>query len=159
MKKKRSINLFFVSILFLLALVVCYWLLPQLRGVRDVNAGFASLTRAKALVIDGSFIDEQTGRPTTITVRLTDPADIAAIATLFQSARPRLDISTSYELSHGAVYATAQAGTVTIESDHATNHLHLLFSDIVMMETHTAVRLRGFSSSDIYQTLKQRGRL
>jgi hypothetical protein len=155
--KYRSIILLLVSAALLLAIGFGCWLVPHLRAARDVNARIASLSHAKALVIDGSFIDGPAGHLTNITVRVTHSADVSAIASLFQTATPRLDISITYGLSHGAKYGTPLAGTVTIESDLTTNQLHLLFTDIVFGDSHTAVRLRGFSSPDIYQILKQRG--
>ena len=145
------------SLAVLLSLCGGYWLSPHLRAVRVLRSTVGSLSDAKALVIEGHFIDEQTHSATNINVRLTKHDDINAIASLFQSATPRLDITTTYEFSRGATLGTLLAGTVTIELPSTTNKLRFLAADLIVGEAQTAVQLQGFSSLAIYQTLKQRG--
>ena len=156
MLTRRKI-LVIASVVISLCFYVGYWLVPHLRAARALCTIVNSLSDAQALLIEGYFIDEQPLSGTNISVRLTNHADIVAIASLFQSATPRLDLSTTYAISRGAKLGSSLAGTVTIELVDSTNKLHYLTTDLIVGSTDTVMQLQGFCSLAIYQTLKQRG--
>jgi len=154
-QKRKTIRLVALFAAFV-AVVLLYFIFPRWRAARAVRLSIASMSQARSLSIEGQFVDHDEQAKKQIGVVVTNAADIAAIAALFQSARPKLDLRMSYDFARGAKLATLLHGTVTIVLDTATNEITFLSADLLVGDANTAVRLDGFSSEEIYATLKKR---
>ena len=62
----------------------------------------------------------------------------------------------SFAFARGAKLATLLHGQITIVLDNATNEVVFLATDLLIGDANTAVRLDGFSSEELYATLKKR---
>jgi hypothetical protein len=158
MQKRRTLGVLALFVAFL-AVLLFYFMFPRWRAASAIRSSIASMSHARSLTIQGQFIDRDERAKKQIVAIVTNATDIAAVATLFQSAKPKLDLGTSYAFARGDKVATPLHGRVSIALDKTTNEVVFLSTDLLLGEGRTVVRLDGFSCEEIYATLKKRNLL